>query len=188
MAVKIALLVNGRRSTIGRDQITRNKSSEILELIQHTIRANACQAKLGTMTREEVSNEFKKVCKTYRAFPSAWYRINMGGERVGDVILAEIEIMIDIVGTHLDHMDESTARTKANKSKAKSTLPCSTNAASWLILGKTVPPPIKSDHLKNLKEQILSRDEYTIFHLTDAITKYSILDRNARSKERSRFL
>jgi len=69
--VKVALFVNERRDTLGRSQMTKYASSDILDLIQYSIRSKACQGKLVSLSKEEVGNEFKKACDALHAFPSS---------------------------------------------------------------------------------------------------------------------
>ena len=67
--VKVALFVNERCDTLGRSQMTKYASSDILDLIQYSIRSKACQGKLMSLSKEEVGNEFKKSCDVLHAFP-----------------------------------------------------------------------------------------------------------------------
>ena len=189
--VNVVHFMNERRITLSKSQKRKYQSSDILESVKDAISSKACNGKLGQLTKEKVREQLNKADVCLRAFPSLFYKVNKNGDRYGEVLLAQIETMIDIIGSHLDDMYADDDRQKQNKSKTTGTLPSSTNVQSYMIHAKTVPPAVKSSHHKHLKEQMENAAPYTLFHLTDTMTGIdndTIQDPKARSKERAKFL
>ena len=189
--VKVVLFVNEYRSKLGKDQKMKYRGSEILTSVKHCIRAKACPAKLEDLSKKRVLSEFKKACAAAESFPASWYRYKADGDRFAEPILAEIGMMVDIIGTHLDNMNEQDFNNWQTKRKTTSNLPTASTTKTSIIRPKMVLPKIKSTHLQNLYDDTKSEDAYTLFHLTDelmGIDKGSIPDYKSRSRARGKFM
>ena len=187
--IKTVLFVHEQRDKLGRGQRTNFENSAIFETVKGAIRSKACRAKLPPLTQEKVTEEFKKACCAFQAFPKRWYRTKKDGDRHAEPFLLEMEAIIDIVGSHLDEMIEQAERTASNKSRTRANLPSTTKVDSSIIKGLMVPPSM-SAHQQSLVKKMKKEDEYTLFHLTDemmGINKDSMVDRKLRHKERVRF-
>ena len=171
--VNIVHFLQERRSILGKSQKRKYKSSDMLELVKDAISSKACRGKLEQLTKEEVRKQMDKAGDCLHAFPSSFYNRNKNGDRYGEALLIQIETMIDIIGSHLDEMYADDDRKKQNNSKTTGMLPSSANVHSYMIKAKTVPPPLKSTYLKNLKQQMKVAAPFTLFHLTDTMLRYS---------------
>ena len=131
------------------------KPSVILNSVQDCISSKACHSAKERLTQDKVSDELRKDCNIISdSFPKSWSQISKDGERVAEPIFVEIEIIINIVGTHLDEMIAQCKKTKENKAKRVSTLPSSANTETTIIKGNMMTPPAKTTHNGHFKSLI----------------------------------
>ena len=91
--------------------------------------------KRTALKTEAVLKQIQKAHQALSEFPSSWHKKNDCEERYAEPLFLEIELMINILGTHHQHMIEHQGRAMENRMKASSTVPNLDNTGVEVSLG-----------------------------------------------------
>lgn len=95
---------------ISRGQMTAYGNCELLVNAKRCISAKAKPNAKKNLSQKLLQDELKEVDDLLRSFPSSWWKENKNsGERKGEAILAQVELMKQIIATHISRLHDQIA-------------------------------------------------------------------------------
>eukprot|EP00957_Ditylum_brightwellii_P071714 5451632-Ditylum_brightwellii.AAC.1 len=114
--------------TLQHDQKLKYQSYVLLWGVHCAIRGKTCKGSLPKLLRTTLKKELDKARVAYEVFLQQWKRYNNEGGHPGEAILEEVEVMINTIGAHYDHLEDQVDVNKDQLMKKQGTMRALANA------------------------------------------------------------
>ena len=135
-AVGIIKFVHERQEILGRDHRRMYNSSELLRSVRGCVKAKVNHERSKPLYNETVTVQLRKAEACLTDFPSSYYRKVATDDKYGAAILKEVQILIDILGTHLKDMIAQDLPNQLARDTMENRGPASFNTSSHVVKSK----------------------------------------------------